>query len=103
MQNDSCTGGPHRVAEGDGAAVDVQPLPVELAQVAVEAELLPAVLVVLPRREAAEYLRGEGLVDLPVIEVVQPQAVALQDRRRRVHRPKAHLRRVEPRPLRVDY
>src|SRR5207247_8656260 len=51
MQDDSRAGGSHRVAEGDGAAVHVQPLEVQLAHGAVEAELLAAVLVVLPRSE----------------------------------------------------
>src|SRR5260370_24755900 len=99
MQNDPGTGGSYRVAEGDGAAVDVQPLDVQLAHGAVEAELLPAVLVVFPGREAAKHLRGEGLVDLPAIEVVQPEPGALQDRRYRMHRSKTHLPRSEARPL----
>ena len=59
----------------------------------------PAVLLVLPRREAAEHLRGEGLVDLPVVDVVQREAVALEDRRGRVHRPEAHLRRDRGPPI----
>ena len=58
-----------------------------------------AVGLVLPGGEAGEHLRREGLVDLPVVEVVEPEAMALQDRRRGVHRPQAHLRRVEARPL----
>src|SRR5258708_21313826 len=67
-----------------------------------EPKLFPAVLVVLPRGEAAENLRRESLVDLPVVEIVQAEAVALENRRRGVHRPEAHLRRVEARPLGID-
>ena len=44
---------------------------VKVTQGIVEAELFPAVLLVLPRGEAAEHLRGEGFVDFPVVEVVQ--------------------------------
>src|SRR4029077_10196099 len=85
-----------------GAAIHVQLARVELAQRAVEAELLAAILLVLPRSEAAEHLGGKGFVDLPVVEIVEAEAVALEDRRRRVHRPEAHLRRIEAGPFRID-
>jgi len=101
MQNDSRAGGAYRMAEGDRAAVDIQFILIQRTQRTVQSELVAAVLLVLPRREAAEHLRGEGLVDFPIVEVIQAQAMALQDRRRRVHRPEAHLRRIEAGPFRV--
>ena len=56
--------------------------------------------VVLPGPQAGDHLRGERLVDLPGVDIVETQAVALQDRRRGVDRAQPHLRRIEPRPLR---
>ena len=67
-----------------------------------EPELLRAVVGVLPRALAGDHLRGEGLVDLPRVEVVEAEAVAPQDRRRRVDGAEPHLRRIEPRPFGVD-
>ena len=90
------------MAERDGAAVHVELCALELAHRAVEAELLAAVLVLLPRSEAAEHLGRERFVDLPGIEVVELEAVALEYRCRRVHRSETHLRRVQARPLRID-
>src|SRR2546423_7847655 len=102
MQHDARARGADRVAERDGAAVDVQPVLIELAERAIEAKLLAAVLLVFPGGEAAEHLRRERLVDLPVIEIVEAEPVALEDRRRRMHRPEAHLRRIEAGPFGVD-
>jgi len=102
MKDDAGPRRAHRVAERDCAAVDVQFVFVQGAESAVEPELLAAILLVLPRGEAAEHLRGERLVDLPGVDIIQTQAVALEDRRRGVHRAEAHLRRVEPGPLGVQ-
>ena len=52
-----------------------------------------------PRAQAGEHLRGERLVDFPAVEVVEAEAVALEDRRRGVHRAEAHLRRIERPPI----
>src|SRR5258708_5359552 len=90
------------MAERDGAAVDIESLLIQRTERALETKFLAAVLLVLPRREAAEHLRGEGFVDLPVIEIVQAEAVALEDRRRGMHRAEPHLRRIEPGPFRID-
>src|SRR5438552_17750916 len=97
MQHDARTRGAHRVADRNGAAVDVEFFRIDLAHRALEAELLAAVLVLLPRGEAGEHLRRERLVDLPGIEVVELQSVALEYRRRRMHRSETHLRRVQAR------
>ena len=90
------------MAERNGAAVHVQLALVQRTHRAIEPQLFAAVLLVLPRREAAEHLRGERLVDFPVIEIVEAEAVALEDRRRRMHRAESHLRRIEPGPFGID-
>ena len=74
----------------------------ERTERAIQPELLAAIGFVLPGREAAEHLRGEGFVDFPIVEIVQTDAVALEDRRRGMHRTEAHLRRIETGPFRVD-
>src|SRR5437899_7627410 len=102
MQHDAGARGSHRVAERNSAAVDVELSAVELAHRTVQAQFLAAVLVLLPRSEAAEHLRRERFVDLPGIEVVELQSVALEYRCRRMHRSETHLRRVEASPLRID-
>src|SRR5688572_16360405 len=98
MENDARPRGAHRMAEGNGAAIHIEFLLIQGTQSTIEAELFPAVFLVLPRRQAAQHLRRESLVDLPVVEVVEAEAVALEDRRRRMHRAEAHLRRVEAGP-----
>src|SRR3954468_18629929 len=90
------------MAERDGAAVDVQPVLVELAERALQPKLLAAVALVLPRGEAAEHLGGERFVDFPVIEVVQAEPLAFEDRGRRVNRSEAHLRRIESGPFGIE-
>src|SRR5882672_7570869 len=102
MKNDARAGSAHRVTERNGAAVHVELFFIEGTQGTVKAELFAAILLVPPRLEAAEHLGGERLVDLPVVEVVEPKAVALEDRRGGMHRAQAHLRGVEAGPLRVE-
>src|SRR6185295_11141701 len=67
-----------------------------------QTKLFAAILLVLPRREAAEHLGGKRLVDLPVVDVAEAEVVALEHRRRRVHRAEAHGGRIEPGPVGVD-
>src|SRR2546428_11643130 len=102
MQHDARAGCADRVAQGDGAAVHVQFLFIQRTKSTVEPQLLAAVLLVLPCGEAAEHLRRECLVDFPVIEIVEAESVALENRRRGMHRAEAHLRRIEAGPLGVD-
>ena len=59
-------------------------------------------VVARPRPKAGDHLRGESLVDLPRVEVVEPRPWRLQDRRRRMDRPEPHLRGIESRPFAVD-
>src|SRR5207248_7920284 len=94
--------GADRMAERDGTAIDVQAVFIDLAERPIEPELLAAVPLVFPGGEAAEHLRRERLVDLPVVEIVEAEPMALEDRRRRMHGSEPHLRRIEPRPFRVD-
>jgi len=54
VQDDSCTGGSHRVADAMAPPSTFSRSTFQLAHGARRAELLPAVLVVLPSREAAE-------------------------------------------------
>src|SRR5205807_1068750 len=75
---------------------------IEYAQRAVEAQLLAAVIVTCPCTQAGEHLRCERFVHLPGIDVVQPESMALQDRRCGMYRSQSHLRGIESRPLRVD-
>ena len=75
---------------------------VERAERAGQAELVAAERLVVPCAQAREHLRGERLVDLPRVEVVRARGRGAKDRRRRVHGAEPHLRRIEPRPLRVD-
>src|SRR5512138_295646 len=81
VQDDARARSAHRMAERDRATVDVELLLVQIPQGTIESELLTAVFFVAPGGEAAEHLGSEGLVDLPVVEVVQAEAVAPEDRR----------------------
>jgi hypothetical protein len=91
--------GADRVAERDGAAVDVELAPSSAPSGAARPSCSGSRRV-LPGLEAADDLGGEGFVDFPGVEVVEAEAVALQDGRRGMHRAEAHLRRIEAGPLR---
>src|SRR3954471_10181241 len=65
MQDHARAGGAHWMAEGDRPAVHIEFSNVERTESAFEAQLLLAILLVLPRGEAAEHLRGKGFVDFP--------------------------------------
>src|SRR5712671_1869028 len=91
VKDDPGAGGADRVPEGDRASIDIQFAFLELAQGALQAELLATVFIVPPRRQAAEHLRGEGLVYFPVVEIVEMEAVALENGRSGVHRTEPHL------------
>ena len=74
MAGQARAGHAERVADGDGAAVDV-------VLVRVDAQLVAAV----------EALAGEGLVQLPKVDVVDLQPVAFEQLRHGEHRADAHL------------
>ena len=89
------------MSEGDRSAVDVETFRIECPQSCGQLQGFAAVGLVGPSRPAGEHLRRKGLVDLPQVDVGQRQPVPQENRRRRVHRPQPHLRRVEPGPLAV--
>src|SRR6478735_3755452 len=66
--------------------VEVEPPAVDRAERCREAEPLLAEHRVLPRRERGQHLRGERLVDLVVVEVLEREPVALQHPRDGVRR-----------------
>src|SRR5258708_22459834 len=74
-------GHPERVADGDRAAVDV-------VLVGIDAKLVTGI----------EALAGKRLVELPKIDIVDFQAMALQQLRHRENRADAHLVRLAARP-----
>src|SRR6202140_3131883 len=69
-----------RMADSDRAAIDV-------VLVGIDAELVARI----------QALAGEGLVELPNVDVVHLEALALQKLRARVDRADAHLVRFAPR------
>ena len=76
---------------------------VDLAGRAVEAEHLAAELVVVPGGEAAEHLRGKGLVQLPGLDVLQREVIALQAAAVADSTgPRPMIDGIERRPLAVD-
>ena len=82
--DDPPAGRGERVAGGERAAVDVELGAVDRAERLVAAELLLAERRVLPGLQRAEHLRGEGLVDLVVVEVAEAEAGAVEHPRHRV-------------------
>src|SRR6185295_10155712 len=79
-RQDPGSGAAERVAEGDRAAVDVQPL-------LVDPELA----------DAGEDLGGERLVDLDQVDLVEAQAGGVERPSNRGHRPHSHVRGVDTR------
>ena len=69
--DDPAAGGGERVARRQRGAVDVELGPVDRAERRVEAEPLLAEDRVLPRLQGGQHLRGERLVDLVEVEVLQ--------------------------------
>ena len=59
-----------RMANGDGAAIWIDALPGKCAEVSRDAGLVPDPILVLECRDVCLYLRSEGFVDLPQINVV---------------------------------
>src|SRR6202007_1327857 len=60
MQHDSVARRADGMAETDRAAIDVEPGLIDLARGTIEAEHFLAEFLIIPRRKAAEHLRGEG-------------------------------------------
>src|SRR5438132_5410926 len=102
VQHEARARGADGMADRDRAAVDVELAAVELAERAVEPEVRAAIVLALPRRETGEHLPREGLVDLHRIDVAPGEAVALHERRDRMHGAEAHFRRIERSPMGID-
>ena len=82
---DARAGGGEGMAEGDAAALHVEPGAVDAAERRRQAQHVAAVFRRLPRLERAQQLRRERLVDLVVVEVLQREpgvAAAWRARRR---------------------
>src|SRR3954469_15274685 len=78
MQHDAVSGGADGMPERDSAAIDIEFFAVDLAGSAIESQNLAAELVVIPGGEAAEHLGGERLVELPGLDVLDGEIIALQ-------------------------
>src|SRR4029077_9605271 len=102
MQHDAAAAGADRMAGADDAAVDVEAVARDTAGGAGGTQRVAGELVVLPGGEAAQHLRGEGLVDLPKLNVGQGQILALEDRGGAIDRTQSHYRGIERRPRAVD-
>src|SRR5581483_11743060 len=102
MQHDAIAAGADRMADADGAAVDIEPVARDVAGSAGKAERVAAEFVVLPGGKAAQHLRGERFVELPQFDVVEREAVPPQQRGRAIDRAQSHDARIERRPFAVD-
>src|SRR5690349_11844511 len=67
VQHDARARGADRMTERDRSSVDIELVVIQRSKGSVEAEFFPAILFIAPCGEAAEHLRRERLVDLPVI------------------------------------
>ena len=86
MRNDAAAGGGERVAGGERGSVDVELGAVDGAQRAVQPEAFLAVLLGLPGLQMAQHHRGECLMDLVEVEVLQSYTVAGQQPGNRIGR-----------------
>ena len=89
MQHDAIAAGADRMAEPDRAAVDIELVALDRAGGPVEMQHLAAERVVLPGRQAGQHLRGERLVELPQLDIVEREPLPAQDRGRAQHRAQA--------------
>ena len=81
MEHDAVAARPDRMAEADGAAIDVELVARDGPGRAVEAERLAAEGVVPPGGETGQDLRGECLVEFPQPDIAQRQRVPAQNAR----------------------
>src|SRR5256886_17264709 len=82
--DDARAGGAERMADGDAAALRVHLAAVDRAQRLRALDPGAAAIPGFPGLQRAEHLRGEGLVDLVDVELLQPDAGALEHLRHRV-------------------
>src|ERR1700730_4574603 len=81
--------------------VDVEPRAIDNTCSTIETQHVAAKVLLLPGSETSEHLGREGFVELPEIDIAQPQMVSLQEFGRRQHRPEPHDGRVERRPFAI--
>src|SRR6516164_398299 len=102
MQDDAVAACADRMANPDGAAVDIEPVALDAPCRLIEMQQLATEGVVLPGGKAGEHLRGEGFVQFPERDVAERKAVPAQDFRSAQHRSEPHDGGFERRPLAVD-
>src|SRR3546814_4283384 len=66
-----------RMADRDRAAIGVDPIPRQGAEIRVDASLGPDPVITLDGSNLRQHLGGEGFVDLPETYVVEPKAVEI--------------------------
>jgi len=98
VQHDPVAAGANRMAEADRAAVDVEPLRRRRGDGTLAPEQIPTQTLVVPDLEAGEHLGGKGLVDLPEVDRVHRQPVALHQRSAAEDRRQPHDRGIERPP-----
>src|SRR5690606_32284957 len=78
VQDDAVAAGAHRVAEADGAAVDIEPVRGDSPQGAVETEHGAAEVAASPGLEAGQHLGGKRFVDFPQVDIIEPEVATLE-------------------------
>src|SRR6266545_1091316 len=89
-QNQSRAGRADGMAEGNGAAVHVEAVAFDFAEMALPLEELAGELVALEAAQASEHLGGEGLVDFDKVGVIERHAQFLLGPGHREHWAKTH-------------
>src|SRR3546814_11513440 len=72
------------MADRDRAAIGVDPIPRQGAEIRVDASLGPDPVITLDGSNIRQHLGGEGFVDLPETYVVETKAVAHEQTRNRI-------------------
>src|SRR3546814_15626843 len=72
------------MADRDRAAIGVDPIPRQGAEIRVDASLGPDPVITLDGSNIRQHLGGEGFVDLPETYVVATKAVAHEQTRNRI-------------------
>src|SRR6202035_4950375 len=90
MQHDTIAAGADRMADANGAAVDIKPVARDHSRSTWKAERRTAELVIVPCGEAAEHLCGERLVQFPQFDIAERELMAFEDRGRAIDRAQSH-------------
>src|SRR3546814_18741721 len=90
------------MADRDRAAIGVDPIPRQGAEIRVDASLGPDPVITLDGSHIRQPLGGEGFVDLPETYVLEPKALAHEQTRNRIgwgHQQTPHLLFNPPYPV----